>query len=105
MSKKDECSEKALELFVSVYGAEAGNLALKSLSTGGVYIGGGIAPKILEKLKECGFIQTFTNKGRLSVLVSQMPVMVVLNDKIPLLGCGNYLDIQNQEKPELVRIK
>ena len=105
MSKKDECSEKALELFVSVYGAEAGNLALKSLSTGGVYIGGGIAPKILEKLKEGGFIQTFTNKGRLSVLVSQMPVMVVLNDKIPLLGCGNYLDIQNQEKPELVRIK
>ena len=97
-AKKDECCEKALELFVSVYGAEAGNLALTSLSTGGVYIGGGIAPKILGKIKEGGFIQAFTHKGRLSVMVSQMPVRVILNDKIPLLGCANYLNfsvIQN----------
>ena len=104
MSKKDECSEKALELFASVYGAEAGNLALKSLSTGGVYIGGGIAPKILEKLKEGGFMQSFTNKGRLSVLVSQMPVMVILNDKIPLLGCGNFLNIQVHDQKCLSQV-
>ncbi len=104
MSKKDECSEKALELFVSVYGAEAGNLALKSLATGGVYLGGGIAPKILEKLKEGIFMQAFTNKGRLSVLVSQMPVMVVLNDKIPLLGCGNYLSMHSNEEKSLSKI-
>ena len=90
-SKKDECCEKALDLFVSIYGAEAGNLALTALATGGVFIGGGIAPKILNKLKEGAFIQAFTHKGRLSVMVSQIPVKVILNYKIPLLGCGNYL--------------
>ncbi len=91
ISKKDECCEKALELFITVYGAEAGNLALTSLATGGVYIGGGIAPKILNKIKEGAFMQSFTHKGRLSVMVSQMPVKVILNDKAPLLGCANYL--------------
>ena len=95
--KKDEACEKTLELFVSVYGAEAGNLALIALATSGVYIGGGIAPKILDKLKEGGFMQAFTHKGRLSVLVSQMPVKVILNDKIPLLGCGNFLSSQEQK--------
>lgn len=94
MSKKDESCEKALDLFVSVYGAEAGNLALKSLATGGVYIGGGIAPKILDKIKEGSFMQAFTNKGRLSIMISQMPVKVILNPKHPLLGCGNYLNIK-----------
>ncbi len=98
MSKKDECCEKALELFVSVYGAEAGNLALTSLSTGGVYIGGGIAPKILNKLKEGAFIQSFTNKGRLSVMVSHMPVKVILNEKMPLLGCANFLKYKTDNK-------
>ena len=92
MSKKDICCEKALDLFVSIYGAEAGNLALTALATGGVFIGGGIAPKILDKLKEGAFMQAFTHKGRLSVLISQIPVKVILNDKIPLLGCGNFLN-------------
>ena len=91
MSKKDECCEKALDLFVSIYGAEAGNLALKSLATGGVYVGGGIAPKILNKIKEGAFIQSFTHKGRLSVMIAQMPVKVILNNNHPLLGCVNYL--------------
>ena len=95
MQKKDECCEKTLDLFVSVYGAEAGNMALKALATGGVYIGGGIAPKILKKIKEGLFMQSFTNKGRLSVMVSQMPVKIILNDKHPLLGCANYLKLQN----------
>jgi len=94
MEKKDECCEKTLELFVSVYGAETGNLALKALATGGVYIGGGIAPKILTKMKEGAFMQSFTNKGRLSVMVAQMPVKVILNDKLPLYGCANYLRMQ-----------
>ena len=67
-------------------------------------IGGGIAPKILEKLKEGVFMQAFTNKGRLSILVSQMPVMVVLNDKIPLLGCGNYLNIHSDEEKSLSKV-
>lgn len=97
MEKKDECCEKSIELFVSVYGAEAGNLALKSLATGGVYIGGGIAPKILGKIKEGAFMQSFTNKGRLSVMVAQMPVKVLLNSKLPLFGCVNYLDMKHKE--------
>lgn len=97
MSKKDEACENALDLFVSVYGSEAGNLALKSLSTGGVYIGGGIAPKILEKIKEGPFLKSFTNKGRLSVMVAQMPVKVILNDKHPLLGCANYLSKKREK--------
>lgn len=102
MEKKDECCEKSLDLFVSVYGAEAGNLALKSLATGGVYIGGGIAPKILTKMKEGAFMQSFTNKGRLSVMVAQMPVKVILNDKLPLFGCINYLKIKETESLKLV---
>lgn len=91
MQKKDECCEKVLDLFVSIYGAEAGNLALTALATGGVFIGGGIAPKILNKIKEGTFVQAFTHKGRLSVMVSQIPVKIILNDKIPLLGCTNFL--------------
>lgn len=98
MSKKDEACEKALDLFVSIYGAEAGNLALKSLATGGVYIGGGIAPKILDKIKEGSFMQSFTNKGRLAVMISQMPVKVILNPKHPLMGCGNYLNMQTHKE-------
>lgn len=97
ISKKDECCEKALDLFVFIYGAEAGNLALTALATGGVFIGGGIAPKIFNKLKEGAFMQAFTHKGRLSVMVSQIPVKVILNDKIPLLGCGNYLSQRANE--------
>ena len=103
MSKKDECCEKALDLFVSIYGAEAGNLALTSLATAGVFIGGGIAPKILNKIKEGAFMQAFTHKGRLSVMVSQMPVKIILNDKIPLLGCANFLNMQTLEAPRFIR--
>ena len=102
MSKKDECCGKALDLFISVYGAEAGNLALKSLSTTGVFVGGGIAPKIINKIKEGGFMQAFTHKGRLSVMISHIPVKIILNDKIPLLGCGNFLNMHIQDQKELV---
>lgn len=98
MSKQDRCCEKALDLFVSVYGAEAGNLALTALATGGIYVGGGIAPKILNKIKEGGFMQAFTNKGRLSVLISQIPVRVILNDKIPLLGAANYVRLKAENE-------
>jgi glucokinase len=78
----------ALELFVSIYGAEAGNLALKAMATGGVYIGGGIGPKILPKLREPGFLQAFIAKGRFSKLLEAIPVRVILNDKTALLGAG-----------------
>ena len=81
---------QALELFVSLYGAEAGNLALKIMATGGVYLGGGIAPKILPMLKEPTFMDAFTGKGRMKPLLQAMPVRVILNDKTALLGAARY---------------
>ena len=80
----------ALDLFVSIYGAEAGNLALKVMATGGVFVGGGIAPKIIAKLRETLFIKAFTAKGRLRPLLEAMPVRVILNDKTALLGAARY---------------
>jgi glucokinase len=79
---------QTLDLFVSVYGAEAGNVALRLLPTGGVYLGGGIAPKIIERLKGPGFMLAFTAKGRLSPLLETIPVRVILNDRTALLGAG-----------------
>jgi glucokinase len=81
---------EALNLFVSVYGAEAGNLALRAKSTGGVYIGGGIAPKILAKLKDGTFMSVFLDKGRYRELLSDMPVRVILNDQAALQGAAYY---------------
>ncbi len=79
---------QALDLFVSLYGAEAGNLALKAMATGGVYVGGGIAPKIMQKLQDATFMQAFTAKGRMQPLLEAMPVRVILNDKTALLGAA-----------------
>ena len=80
----------ALERFVSSYGAEAGNLALKVLATGGVYVGGGIAPKILPKLKEPVFLESFQDKGRYRKLMESIPVKVILNDRTALLGAARH---------------
>jgi glucokinase len=79
---------QALDMFVAIYGATAGNVALTLKAIGGVYIGGGIAPKILEKLKDGTFIGAFLDKGRLSPLLATIPVRVILNDKTPLLGAA-----------------
>lgn len=76
----------AMNLFVEIYGAYAGNLALSSLSRGGVYVAGGIAPKIIDKLKEGGFMKAFCDKGRFSALMSEIPVRVVMNPEAGLLG-------------------
>jgi glucokinase len=81
------CSE-VLDLFVSLYGAEAGTLALRALATGGVYLGGGIAPKIIPLLQRPPFIQAFTAKGRLSPLLETIPVRVIRNEQTALLGAG-----------------
>ena len=83
-------SAQALDLFVSLYGAEAGNLALKVKATGGVYLGGGIAPKIIERLKTPTFMQAFTAKGRMRELVERIPVRVILNEDTALLGAARY---------------
>src|SRR5215831_15092813 len=78
--------EQAMDIFVCVYGAAAGNLVLKYMATGGLYIGGGIAPKILPKLRDGTFMQAFTAKGRLSPLCEATPVRVITNSKTALLG-------------------
>jgi len=79
-----------LRTFVSILGAEASNLALKVLSTGGVYIGGGIPPRILPVLQEPYFMRAFLNKGRFTDIVEHMPVHVILNPKAALLGAASY---------------
>ena len=86
--KRSGLCSKALDLFVSVYGSAAGNLALQTMAVGGIYIGGGIAPKIIWKLKEGTFMEAFRNKGRLSEIVAQVPVKVILNEKAALLGAA-----------------
>ena len=86
---------RALNWFVSIYGSEAGNLALKMLSKGGVYIGGGIAPKILEVLKRGGFMSAFASKGRFAPLLTAMPVRVILNENTALLGAAEYAKERN----------
>ncbi|HWQ69018.1 MAG TPA: glucokinase [Patescibacteria group bacterium] len=81
---------KALNLFVSIYGTEAGNLALKAFAIGGVYIGGGIAPKILPKLQEGTFTRAFSDKGRFAELLRSIDVKVALNLRAPLIGAAHY---------------
>lgn len=78
---------KALDLFVAFFGGEAGNLALKTMSRGGFYIGGGIAPKILPKLRQ-GFRQAFCAKGRMSPILEAMPLKVILSDDAALFGAA-----------------
>jgi glucokinase len=81
-------AERALDLWISVYGAEAGNLALKTMATGGVFLAGGISPKILPKLTGPTFMRAFAAKGRLQPLLEGIPVQVVMNDKTGLLGAA-----------------
>jgi glucokinase len=77
-----------LEIFISALGAEAGNLALKVMATGGVYLGGGIPPRIISLLDDGSFMERFTNKGRFSELVSRIPVHVIINPKTALMGAA-----------------
>ncbi|MBL7201581.1 MAG: glucokinase [Anaerolineae bacterium] len=79
-----------LDLFVSILGAEAGNLALKVLSTGGVYLGGGIPPRILPALSGGKFMRAFRNKGRFSEMIARIPVHVILDPTVALLGAAAY---------------
>jgi glucokinase len=79
---------QSLDLFISLYGAEAGNLALRALATGGVYVGGGIAPKIIGRLQGPAFMHAFTAKGRLSPLLETIPVRIIRNERTALLGAG-----------------
>jgi glucokinase len=91
LESSDALAEKALDLFIAVFGAEASNLGLKIMATGGLFLAGGISPKILPKLKGPCFMHAFLDKGRMRQLVEAMPVHVVTNEKVGLLGaarCG-----------------
>ena len=90
MSERDELCVETLDWFLQLYGAEAGNLALKMMSRGGVYLGGGIAPKILSRLQNGIFLDAFFNKGRMRPLLEAMPVKVILNDRAALYGAALF---------------
>jgi glucokinase len=90
MTHHNTVCTKALTLFVSILGAVSGNLALTGMATGGVYLGGGIPPKILPALKEGVFMKAFTDKGRFKDLLERIPVRVILNDKAALLGAAYW---------------
>jgi glucokinase len=90
VSGKAALAEQALDLWISIYGAEAGNMALKVLASGGVYLAGGIAPKILPKLSGPLFMQAFLSKGRLQPVLEDIPVRVITNGKTGLLGAACY---------------
>jgi glucokinase len=91
-AREGECAlcVEALDMFVEFYGAEAANLALKLMASGGVYLGGGIAPKIIEKLREPIFMEAFLDKGRMRPLLEAMPVRVIVRDGTALLGAARY---------------
>ncbi len=88
LEKRDRLSEQTMQLFVEAYGAEAGNLALKLLPYGGLYVAGGIAAKILPLMQEGSFINSFTNKGRMSSILKNIPVHIVLNPQVGLIGAS-----------------
>lgn len=89
LSGQDATAEQALNLFVKIYGAQTGNFALTALATGGVYVAGGVAPKIIQKMQDGTFIQAFLDKyERMQPLLKAMSVKVVVNEHVGLLGCA-----------------
>ena len=89
INEKNPLCIAVLNMFVSILGAVSGNLALTGMTTGGIYLGGGIPPKILPVLKEGPFMKAFTNKGRFKDLLEKIPVRVILNDRAALLGAAS----------------
>jgi len=96
-SGASELCVEALNIFVSAYGAEAGNLALKILAVGGMYVGGGIAPKLLKKMQDGTFMKAFVDKGRLSDLLVQTPVRLILESRAALMGAAAYAEARAAE--------
>jgi glucokinase len=90
LEENDPLCIETLRLFVEIYGSEAGNLALKTMSLGGVYIGGGIAPKILSVMVNGTFMEAFVKKGRFETLLRSMPVKISLNAETALLGAAHF---------------
>lgn len=90
MNAKAAICERTLDIFVSVYGAEAGNLALKLLATGGVFVSGGIAARVLPRLQQPAFMQAFVSKGRMQPLMEKIPVKVINNDQVGVIGAARH---------------
>ncbi|MFM8552011.1 MAG: glucokinase, partial [Nitrospiraceae bacterium] len=89
LAGQSELCQQALDLFASIYGSESGNLALKALALNGLYVGGGIAPKLIPKLKDGTFMKAFAAKGRYKALLNAIPVRVIMNPKTALLGAAS----------------
>ena len=90
LDDKADIAVAALDLFVSILGSEAGNLALKVLATGGMYLGGGIPPRIIPFLKKAEFFHSFQNKGRFSSLLANVPIHIILNPEVALIGAARH---------------
>ena len=91
---KTPICDQTMSLFVTIYGAETGNCALHFMSTGGIFIGGSIAAKNINKMKDPAFMKSFLDKGRITPLLKQMPVKIVLNDDSGIIGAARYTLIQ-----------
>jgi glucokinase len=90
IEEKSEICQRALEMFISFYGRVAGNLALQFRAKGGVYIGGGIAPKIISRIKSGNFMESFLSKGRFRDFMTSIPVRVIMNEKASLFGAAQF---------------
>jgi glucokinase len=89
LTEKDDLCIRTVQLFVSILGAEAGNLALKTLAAGGVYLGGGIAPRIIPFIEEGSFLEAFRRKGRMADLLFRTPVHVIIEPRAALIGAAD----------------
>ena len=101
----DPLCKHAVELFCKLYGAEAGNLALKILATGGVFVAGGIAPRILDAITDGKFREAFFDKGRMRPLLEEMPVQVVLDTDAGLLGAAALAAREAHLAPQTRHVK
>jgi len=95
---KSPICEQTLSIFVSVFGAEAGNCALRYMTTGGIYIGGVIAAKIAQKMQDGTFMRAFLHKGRMEAILKDMPVQIIANDDCGLIGAARYTLVQKAFK-------
>ena len=94
LESKSAICDQTLSIFVSVFGAETGNCALNFMSTGGIFIGGSIAAKIVPKMKDPVFLESFLDKGRMGTILKDMPVKIVANDDSGMIGAARYTLVQ-----------
>ena len=100
LERKAEICEQTLSVFVSVYGSETGNCALNFMATGGVFIGGSIAAKIIPKMQDLVFMKSFLDKGRMRSLLSDMPVKIIVNDDAGIIGAARHTLLQKAFRAE-----